>query len=125
ASERAIGAVAPRRTLAIVGLPAADPNNVGLGRRDTELADRRCTLIIENRLEGRSRVCSLPHPPRRRSNIEGGTVAFNHGEVINASAHDGRTDCAPLQILQRRFFRSQLAVLSIHGRRENNSRYES
>src|SRR6266404_722198 len=127
AVQRAINAVAPGRTLAIVWLAGSDPDDVGIGRRYADVADRGRSLFIKDRLEGRAGVSSFPHAAGCRSNVESGSVAFNDREVVNASAHDSGTDVAPMQIFQGRFFRPQLAVLSVHdsGRCENGRRDEN
>src|SRR4030095_3999123 len=75
AIERAIDAVAPGRALPIVGLTASNPDYVWVGRGNTEIADRRRALVIEDGFEGRAGVCGFPDATGRDSNVEGGTVA--------------------------------------------------
>ena len=88
AVERAIDAVAPRRTLPIVWLAGANPNDVGIRRRYADVADRSRSLLVEDRIEGRAGVSSLPHAAGCGSDIESGCVAFDDSEVVDASAHD-------------------------------------
>ena len=90
----AVDAVAPRRALPVVGLAGADPHHVRVGRRDGHGADRSGRFVPENVLEGDPRVLGLPHPAARDADVEGAGVGFDHRQLRDAPAHDGRADGA-------------------------------
>src|SRR6185369_16705737 len=92
AVERTIDTVAPRRTLSIIRLAGTDPDDIRVRGRYADVADRRRSLLVEDRLEGRAGVCGFPYAAGRGSYIEGRGVAVDNREVVDASAHVSGTD---------------------------------
>src|SRR5687768_15065007 len=60
--ERLVDAVAGVRAARGVGVTCPDPDDVGLRRRQSEVADRSRALAVEDRLPGGAVVCGLPDP---------------------------------------------------------------
>ena len=95
AVERLVDAIAERRALTVVGLARADPDDVRIRGRHRDVADRRDALAIEERRPGRAGVGRFPQPARRMARRRSSTPCAVHLDVIDAAAHDGRTDRAP------------------------------
>ena len=71
AVDRFINAVANRHRIARPALTGADPNDLGIGRIDYDVADRLDRLAVEHRAEGHAPVFALPHPARRGADEQG------------------------------------------------------
>ena len=95
---RFVDAVAPRRALAVVRLAGADPDDVRVGARDGDVADRRRAEVVEDRRPRRSAVHRLPHAAGGRADVDRVGMAFVDRDVVDAPAGDGGTDRAPLEI---------------------------
>src|SRR5262249_5324167 len=71
-----------------------------IGWRDGDRADGRAGLVVEDRLPRRAAVDRLHHATRGGGDVDDVGIALHHGDVIDATAHDGRTDLAELQRLE-------------------------
>ncbi len=91
---------AERRALAVVGLPGADIQDVGIRLRQGEGADRRHRLLVEERRPGRAVVDGLPQAAGRVGDVHHRRVGFIDGDVVDASAHHRRADRAPDEALE-------------------------
>ena len=87
--EGLVNAVAPRGTLAIIGLAGSDPNDRWVRWRDGDVADGRHALLIEDRLPRSPVVRSLPHTAGSCADVNDIRIAF--------AAHHGGANLAKLQ----------------------------
>src|SRR5579871_1071387 len=92
-----INSITPRGALPIVALAGADPNYVGFRLRYRHVADARHSLVVEHRLPGDSAVDGFPNSTARQASVDDIGVAFDHREIVDASAHVRRTDLAKLE----------------------------
>src|SRR5262249_34576145 len=93
-------AVAPRGRLAVVRFTAAHPNDVWVLLRDGDIADREQSLVLQKRREARAVARRLPHAAVRRTHVPDRRVLLEHGEVGDASRHNGRTYRPEVQLLE-------------------------
>ena len=98
--ERFVNSIAPRGTLAVVGLAAPDPDHGRIGRSDGNVADGRDAFLIEHRLPGCAVVGGFPDAAGGRAHVHDVGIDFDDCEVINAPAHHGGTNLAKFQILE-------------------------
>ena len=98
--ERLINSVAPRRTLPVIWLAASHPHHRRIRRRDRDVANRRNAFFIEHWLPSRPVIRGLPHAAGRSAHVHNVRIAFDHGEIINASTHHRGTNLAKLQVLE-------------------------
>src|SRR2546429_3946550 len=56
----------------------------------TLFRSRRNVLFVEHRLPGRAVVGRLPHSAGSGADVHDIRIAFDHGEVVNAPAHQDR-----------------------------------
>src|SRR6185436_3836993 len=54
-----VDAIAPGRTLAVIGFARSDPDNIGVGLRNGDVTDRTGRLIIEEGFPGRAVISGL------------------------------------------------------------------
>ena len=66
-------------------LASAGPDDLGIGRRDGERADRLHGLLVEDRREGLARIDRLPHAARRGAGIVGRRVTRDAGDGGDAA----------------------------------------
>ena len=102
---RLVDAGAERRALAVVRLAGADVDDVGVGRRDRDVADRRDRVLVEDRRPGRAVVGRLPDAAGREADVDDRRVALDDRDVVDAAAHVGRADRAPDEGLEDRIVR--------------------
>ena len=102
---RLVDAGAERRALTVVRFARADIDDVGVRRRDLDVADRRDRVLVEDRRPRRAVVDGLPDAARRVADVDDRRVALVDGDVVDASAHDGRADRAPDEPLEQRVVR--------------------
>ena len=112
-----VDAVAERRRLAVVRLPGADVDDVGISRMDRDVADRRGGVGVEHRLERDGVVLGLPHAADRVAEINDVGIALRHLDVVDAPAHAGRTDRSEPETLQQ-----PIGCLVDHPRRRRRPR---
>src|SRR5207253_9306116 len=94
--------VAVRRGLAIVRLTRRDVEDVRIGWREREIGDRRCTVGVEHRLEGRAVVRRLYDAADGVTDVLGGRVLFIDGEIVDADALSDGADRAPPEAAEER-----------------------
>jgi hypothetical protein len=58
-----IDAVAPGGGVAVVGFAGADPEDLGVRRRDLDITERDRALALEDRREGRPPLTVFQSPP--------------------------------------------------------------
>ena len=90
-----VDAGAERRALAVVRLSGPDVDDVGVRRRNRDVADRGNRVLVEDRRPGGAVVGGLPDAAGREADIDGRRVALDDGDVVDAAAHVGRADRAP------------------------------
>jgi len=93
--------VAPARAVAVVGLAAAHPDHLGIGRGHGHGAHRGHRLFLEDALEGAAVVGGLHHAAGAQGHVEGVRVLRIEGDVRHPPAHDRGPDAAGLQGLER------------------------
>ncbi len=81
--------------------PAADVDDVGIGRCNDDCADGAGRLMIEDRIPGAPVVVGLPHPAVYRADVEDIRLARNAGEGARAAAAK-RPDVAPVHFREHR-----------------------
>jgi hypothetical protein len=86
--------------LRFVRLTSADPDHIGIGRRNSHGADRERRLLVEDRLEGRAVCRRLEHAARREPNVKHAGVSWVERNVRDASRHNGRTNRACFEIFE-------------------------
>ena len=96
-----VNTVAPGRTLAIVRLAGTDPDDRGIGRSDGKIADRRIQFLVKDRSERDAAIGGFPDAAGSGADEKCVGIVFNHGDIVDAAAHDGRADFAKLQSGQR------------------------
>ena len=92
-----VNAVAPGRTLAIVGFAGADPDDRRIGRRDGDVADGGDAFLVEDRLPGGAIVGGFPDAAGSHADKNNIRIAFDDCEIVDAAAHDRGTDFAEFQ----------------------------
>ena len=111
AVERPVDAVAPGRALTVVRFAGADPDDVGIRRRDRDVADRHHRVdAIEDRRPRGALVGALEDAAARGGDVNrvGPSRHARDGEVVYAAAGVRRADAAPREIAEQR---------GVHGRR--------
>ena len=58
---RLVDSISPRRAALVVRLARSNPNDVRIARRYSDVTNRCRTLMIEDRLPGRSAIRRLPN----------------------------------------------------------------
>src|SRR5439155_18431452 len=99
---RSVDAAAPRRTLAVVLLAAAGPDDSRVAVEDRERAERAVRLLAEDVLPGEPLVRGFPDAARRRSDVQNRRILRVDLEVGNASAGGGGADVAEVERVERR-----------------------
>ena len=94
-------AVALRDIRTHVGLATADIDDPGIGRRNSERADRSNRLAIEDRLPGAAGIAGFPHAAVDRAEIEMIRLARHASDGKHAAAAE-RANVAPVQVLEQR-----------------------
>ena len=89
----------------LFGFAGADVHDVRIRRMDRDVADRRGAVGLEHRLERRAVVLGLEHAADRVADVDDARIAFGHGDVVDASAHAGRTDRSEPECRQQRILR--------------------
>ena len=95
-----VNAVAPRGALAVIGLAASDPNNRRIGRRDGDVANGGDPFFVEDRFPGGAVVGGFPNAAGGCAHVDDVRIALDHGEIIDAAAHDRRPNLAKFQVLE-------------------------
>src|SRR6266404_3963442 len=98
--QRFIGSVAPRRTLPIVRFARPHPHHRRIRWCDSDVADRRYSLLVENRRPRGAIVGRLPNATRSHANKHYVRIALYYREVINPPAHHRRADLPQLQVFE-------------------------
>ena len=111
-------AVAPRRRLPVVVLAGAGPDQIGVGRRNRDVADRRRALVVEHRREAHAAVGGLVDAAGGGRHVEGGRIAFEHGEVVDPARRRAGPDLPEREAIER----SAPERLLGHGRRDGGRR---
>ena len=101
--HRFVDAIAPGGALAIVGLAGSHVENRRVGRGEREVADRGIGLLVEDGLPGVAAVDGLEDSAGGGADIHDARVRFDHGEVVDSTAHGGGADTAEFQVLQYGF----------------------
>ena len=94
---RTVDPVAFPDVAADVGLARADPDDVGVGRRHRDRADRRYRLLVEDRLPLQAAVDRFPHAAGCGRSPVDARVAGNAGHARHA-ASGSRADQAVLEV---------------------------
>src|SRR5262249_40190414 len=76
-------------------------DDIWIGRRDRDVADRVCSVRLEDRLPGSAVVCRLPDAVGREPYVDDVGVLFDGGDIVDASAHAGWSDGAKDEALQQ------------------------
>src|SRR5262245_20126237 len=95
---RFVNAVAGRKIGALQTFAAADVNNVGIGRRDSQIADRPGRLVIEDRSPRQAIIGRLPHASVVDADVEDVRLPRNARSADSASRAE-RPDASPAQRL--------------------------
>ena len=112
----AVDAVAERRVVARVLLAGADVDDVGIRRRQRDLADRQHVLVVEDRLPGRAAVDGLPDAAVGAGHVEDERVAGHPDDDRDAAGLVGRPDAAEGQASKRvHLRRAGWGLLRAHG----------
>src|SRR5438067_12671808 len=85
-----VNTISPGRTLAIVGFTGANPHDRGIGRRDSDIANRGSNLVVENRRPGCSAVSDFEYAAGCCAYIIYVGIALKHCEAVNAPTHRRR-----------------------------------
>src|SRR5260370_18262488 len=99
---RFIDAVTKAGTLAVVGLAGAHPDDFGVRRSNRDISNRSSRISINNRLESCAVIRSFPDSAGSEAHVINISIALDHGDVVDASAHACRSDAAPNKTLQHR-----------------------
>src|SRR5262249_7613320 len=94
-----VDAVAVGDAVARVVLAGADPDDVGVGRGDGDVADGAGGFPVDVVLEGDAVVGGLEQAAAAGGDVVDGGVGLVDGEGGDAAAHVGRADAAPLHRL--------------------------
>ena len=89
--------------MAIVGLAGSHIENRRVGRGEREVADGGVGLLVKDGLPGVASVDGLEDSAGGGADIHDARVRFDHGEVVDSSAHGGGADVTEFQILQHGF----------------------
>src|SRR5438270_12811360 len=92
-----INAIAGREIRTLQTFATADVNNVRIGRRYGNCANRPGLLRIENRLPGMARIRGLPHTPIHGRYVEEIRLVRDSGDGNSTSAAKG-PDAAPAHL---------------------------
>ncbi len=95
-----VDAIADGEVRAMQPFAAADVNDLRVGRRDNDGADRAGRLLIENRLPGAAVVRRLPDAAVDRADVEDVRLAGNSCQGASASAAKG-ANIAPTHFGER------------------------
>ena len=93
-------AVAVGAGAGVHGLPCAEIEDVGIGRRDRQIAHAHVAVLVENGLERDSRVLGFPEAAAGRENVVGDGLAAGHGEFGDPAREIDRTDPAPGELVE-------------------------
>ena len=99
----------------IVWLARAYPDDARIGWRNRDVANRSRTLTVENGFERGAVVRSFPNASGGCADVVCARIVFDHRDVINAPAHDCRTDGTKLKILQKRVVEFVLTLILSDG----------
>jgi hypothetical protein len=122
AIERAVDAVAPRRALPVVRLARPHPDDVGIRRRDRQIADRQHAAgPVEDGLPRHAVVDALEYAAGRRSDEDDLRLAGDGLDIVNASAERGRANLPPRQVVKKSLERAA-AILRAHGTDERQNK---
>ena len=98
-----------------VRLAGADPHDVGVRRRDGDVADARRRLVLEDGLPRRAVVVGLPHAARRVRRVDAPrAVLLGDRDVGRAAADVGGAERLPRDAAIRR--RLQHRAIGVVGR---------
>jgi hypothetical protein len=92
---RLVDPVAEAHRVARVLLAGADPDHVGVARRDRDIADRRGPLVLEDALPGGAGVARLPDPRTGGAEVPHIPLRVVHLDVGDAATHVGGPDQSP------------------------------
>src|SRR5205823_3272181 len=95
-------AVADRGTLAVVGLAGSDVDNIRVGGRDADCADRFVGHVVELRLPVVAAVGGLPKAAGSEGDVDGHRILLGARNVVDATHHGGGADGAELEAAQQR-----------------------
>ena len=84
-----------RRALAVVRLAGSDVDDVGVRRRDRDVADRRDRILVEDRRPRRAVVGGLPDPASREADVDDRGLLSTTAMSSITPAHVRRTDGTP------------------------------
>ena len=98
---RTVDAVADRQVRPRQAFAAGDVDDVRVGRRDGDPADRAGRLILEDRLPGPAGVGGLPHAAVDHPDVEGVRLAGVPGRGLGAAGAI-RADVPPLHVGEQR-----------------------
>src|SRR5579862_4837016 len=88
-----------RDVSADTGFPSTDINNIGIGPRHGEAADRRHILLVEDGSPGHGAICRLPDTSACSAEIIGGRISRNARSCQGTAAAEG-TDRAVFHALE-------------------------
>ena len=95
-------AVADRGTLAVVRLARADVDDVRIGRRNGDGADRFIRHVVEHRMPVKAAVGRLPHAAGGEADVQQHRILFGADDIVQAAHHHRRSDGAEFKTAQHR-----------------------
>src|SRR6185312_6569737 len=99
---RLVDAVAPRNTVAVVRLTCADPKYAWIRLVDLDVADRRRSVMVEDRRPRRSCVGALPDSAGGCGRDHETEIGIQRLDVGDAPAWRAGPDAAPLIVSEHR-----------------------
>jgi hypothetical protein len=120
-----INAVAPAGRIAVVRLTGADPQHIRIRRRQSQGADGKHGLFVENRVECNAVVPGFDNAAGGQAGVEGVRIARVQRDVRDPAAHHRGPDGARLEILEQRLRKGRLRRNSLPMRDRHKERHQT
>src|SRR5581483_3861249 len=99
AISRFVDSIANCRALSVIGFAAANPNDIRIRLKYSNVAYGRNWIFLKHRFPGRSIVCGFPDTAGSKTHIEGVGIIFNNRDIVDTPTHAGGTDWTKTKIL--------------------------